>query len=66
MWVMSSVEVEDGRQGDGADVQTSRFTYSGDRWVPLLREQLGFTSIVEQQLAGDGTGVLRSYERTGT
>lgn len=62
MWVMSSVEVHDGRQGDGDDLQRSRFTYSGATWDPLLREQLGFSSIVEQQLDGSGN-VARSYER---
>jgi RHS repeat-associated protein len=62
VWVMSSVEVDDGRSGDGPDVQRSEFTYEGMLWDPLLRELLGFSSIREDQIDEDG-GVLRSYER---
>lgn len=62
VWVMSSVEVHDGRDGDGASVQRSEFTYAGNVYDPLLRELLGFSSIVETQVDGAGL-VLRSYER---
>lgn len=69
MWVMSSVEVDDGREGDGPSVQRSVFTYQQNRWDPLLRESLGFARIREYQVEmvpGDDRGqdkVLRYYER---
>ena len=50
VWVMKSVEMEDGRSGDGIDVQKSTFTYSGAVFDPALREQLGFSSVTERQL----------------
>jgi len=67
IWVMASVEVDDGRdvpavpaadgeldvqQGDGADVQVSTFTYDGDRYDPAEREMLGYAVAVEQQRDG--------------
>lgn len=62
LWVMSSVEVDDGRSGDGPSVQRSEFTYDGNIYDPLLRELLGFSSIREDQVDSGGA-VLRSYER---
>jgi RHS repeat-associated protein len=62
VWVMSSVEVDDGRGGDGPDVQRSEYTYDGNVYDPLLRELLGFSSVREDQVDEAGT-VLRSYER---
>lgn len=62
VWVMSSVEVDDGRSGDGVSVQRSLFTYTGNVYDPLLRELLGFASIREDQVDAVGS-VLRSYER---
>ncbi len=53
---MKTVEFDDGRAGDGPDVQRRRFAYDGERWDPLLREQLGFTSIIEEQLNENGAG----------
>lgn len=67
LWVMSSVEFDDGRSGDGPDVQRSEFSYDGDAWDRLLREQLGFSSVREEQVDFGGINgarrVLRSYER---
>lgn len=62
VWVMSAVEVDDGRAGDGPSVQRSAFTYSGNVYDPLLRELLGFDFIREDQVDENGT-ILRSYER---
>jgi hypothetical protein len=62
VWVMSSVEFDDGRAGDGPSVQRSEYTYDGNVYDPLLRELLGFDSIREDQVDGNGV-VLRSFER---
>jgi RHS repeat-associated protein len=62
VWVMSSVEVDDGRAGDGPSTQRSEFTYGGNAYDPLLRELLGFSSIREDQLDENGV-VQRSFER---
>ena len=35
VWVMSAVEVDDGRSGDGPDVQRSEFTYDGNIYDPF-------------------------------
>lgn len=74
LWVMSSVEVDDGRsvegddgRSDGADVQRSEFSYVGNVWDRLLREQLGFSKVREEQVDFGGAGgakrVLRAYDR---
>ncbi|MGH9153744.1 MAG: SpvB/TcaC N-terminal domain-containing protein [Acidimicrobiales bacterium] len=67
LWVLSSVEFDDGRSGDGPDVQRSEFSYDGNVWDRLLREQLGFSTVREDQVDLGGAGgtrrVLRSYER---
>ena len=62
VWVMSSVEADDGRAGDGVSVRRSEFTYSGNVFDRLLREQFGFAKVREDQLDVDGS-ILRSYER---
>ncbi|RIK37697.1 MAG: hypothetical protein DCC55_23470, partial [Chloroflexi bacterium] len=62
VWVMSAVEVDDGRAGDGPSVQRSVFTYSGNIYDPLLRELMGFNFIREDQVDENGA-ILRSYER---
>ncbi len=62
VWVMSSIEVDDGRAGDGPSVQRSEFTYSGNAYDPLLRELLGFSFIREDQIDENGI-VQRSFER---
>lgn len=61
LWVMSTVEFDDGRHGDGVSVQRSNFSYDGNAYDPLLRDLMGFSSIREDQLDADGT-VLRSFE----
>jgi YD repeat-containing protein len=75
IWVMSSLEVDDGRdvapvapgageldsqQGDGPDVQVSTFTYVGNRYDPVEREMMGYGSVVEEQRDGaHNAAVLR-------
>jgi len=63
IWTLSRVQVNDGRPGDGVDVNTSTYTYSGGRFDRLEREMLGYGSVVEHQLAADGSTV-RSIEDT--
>ncbi len=63
IWVMKSVEMDDGRSGDGVNVQKSTFDYSGAVFDPALREQLGFDTVVETQL-GENGATLRSFERS--
>jgi YD repeat-containing protein len=63
VWTLSKVQVNDGRPGDGADVKTSTYAYSGGRYNKLEREMLGYSSVIEHQLATDGS-VLRTIEQT--
>jgi len=46
-WVLSSLEIEDGRPGDGADRRKSTFTYEGGRYHRHEREFLGFALVTE-------------------
>lgn len=70
VWNMVSVEADDGRPGDGADVQLSTFEYAGDRYNKLEREMLGYSSLIERQREFKGDGnvsddpILRTIERT--
>lgn len=63
LWTLSKVQVNDGRTGDGADVKTSTYEYAGGRYNRLEREMLGYSSVIEHQLAADGS-VLRSIEQS--
>jgi RHS repeat-associated protein len=63
VWTLSRLEVDDGRPGDGANVSASTFTYAGGRYSRLEREVLGYSSVIEHQLAADGSTVLRSIEQ---
>ncbi len=69
VWTLSSVEVDDGRPGDGVDVRLSTYEYSGGRYNRLEREMLGYSTVIERQraFAGDGNvaddPVLRVIER---
>ncbi|MEA2355665.1 MAG: hypothetical protein QOD61_1794, partial [Solirubrobacteraceae bacterium] len=68
-WVLSSVQTDDGRPGDGADTLLSTYTYSGANYSRLERQQLGYGKVTEYQRADQGDGnvyddpVLRSTER---
>jgi RHS repeat-associated protein len=68
-WVLSSVEVDDNRPGDGADTQLTTYDYADNRFNPLEREFLGYGTVTERErgYAGDGDArddpLLRSVER---
>jgi RHS repeat-associated protein len=70
VWTLASVEVDDGRPGNGVDVRLSTYEYSGGRYDRLEREMLGYSSVIERQraFAADGNvaddPVLRHIERT--
>ncbi len=63
IWTLSKVQVNDGRPGDGADISTSTYTYAGGHYDRLEREMLGYSSVIENQLADDGS-IARSIEDT--
>ncbi len=46
IWVMSSLQMDDNRAGDGPDTQVTTFEYSGNAYNPLEREFLGYTNVV--------------------
>jgi RHS repeat-associated protein len=56
LWLLARVEVDDGRPGDGPDVQLSTFEYEGNEFDSLERELMGYSSITEHQreFADDG------------
>ncbi len=68
-WVLASVQVDDGRSGDGADTLLRTFEYSDNEYNPLERELLGYGKVVERQREDSGDGdvsddpLLRSVER---
>ena len=70
LWLMTSVEVDDGRPGDGPDVQLSTFEYEGNEFDALERELMGYSTTTEHQrkFADDGNvandPLLRSTVRT--
>ena len=70
LWLMTSVEVDDGRPGDGPDVQLSTFEYEGNELDALERELMGYSTTTEHQrkFADDGNvandPLLRSTVRT--
>ncbi|MFC4122900.1 SpvB/TcaC N-terminal domain-containing protein [Nonomuraea zeae] len=61
-WVLASATTRDGQAGDGADAQSSSFTYTGGVYDRLNREFLGYTTVVASDLAENGT-VYRSTVR---
>lgn len=64
-WVMSRVDVDDGRPGDGVNHQVSTYSYDGNRYNPLERQFLGFRVVTQNQIdVTDSDKVLRTYVRT--
>jgi len=61
-WVLSNVTTDDGTPGDGVDRRTTKYDYTGGRYDPLEREELGYEMVTERQLGEDGS-TLRSWER---
>ena len=68
-WLLSSVEVDDNRAGDGPDTLLTTYDYSGNAFNSLEREFLGYDRVVERQrrFADDGNPyddeLLRSTDR---
>lgn len=64
-WVMSSVDVFDGRPGDGPDHQLTTYQYANNVYNPLERDFLGYQTVTEQDrdTSVAGNPVLRSIER---
>ncbi|MDX2070966.1 MAG: SpvB/TcaC N-terminal domain-containing protein [Haliscomenobacter sp.] len=49
-WVLSSVETNDGVQGDGADRSKITFTYSGGKYSRRERDFYGFNQVIAKEL----------------
>lgn len=65
-WVLSRLELDDNRPGDGPDVQVRTFEYDGGQYDPLERDFLGYRTVTERQRdsAADGEPVVRSIQRS--
>ena len=50
VWTMASVEVNDGRAGDGVDVRRTAFAYEGLKFDRLHRASLGFAKVTETEI----------------
>src|SRR5690606_36073213 len=50
VWSMSRLDVHDGRPGDGADTESTRFTYDGLRFDVPHRASLGYSTITATEL----------------
>ena len=49
-WTMESVSTDDGRPGDGADVQKVEYDYAGLKYDRVHRQSLGFGAIVAREM----------------
>src|SRR6185437_10793612 len=60
-WVLSTVTVNDGHAGDGADVQQTTYSYTGGVYSRLEREFYGYSQVTQQQLdTQNGNTVYRT------
>ncbi|HSB85974.1 MAG TPA: SpvB/TcaC N-terminal domain-containing protein, partial [Ilumatobacteraceae bacterium] len=50
VWDMASLEVDDGRVGDGADVRRTTFEYEGLKFDRLQRASLGYATVTETEV----------------
>lgn len=50
VWDMASVEVDDGRPGDGVDVRRTSYTYEGLKTDRLHRDSLGYARVTETEI----------------
>ena len=65
IWVMSNVEIDDGRDrsgpgddtGDGDDTYTSRFEYRGLNYSVVHRDSLGYDTVVTTETDDSGTAL---------
>jgi RHS repeat-associated protein len=63
-WLLTRVAVNDGRPGDGQDVQLTTYEYSGGVYDRLEREFLGYGTVIERHRdAGNADAVFRSITR---
>lgn len=59
-WVLSTVTLNDGHAGDGADNQTTTYTYTGGVYNRLEREFYGYSQVTQAQLdTQNGNAVYR-------
>ena len=49
-WVLSRVDTDDGRPGDGADIRATTYEYDGLRYDRVHRASLGYSSIIAREL----------------
>src|SRR6185369_9269604 len=50
VWTMASVEVNDGRPGDGVDVRRTAYSYTGLKSDRLHRDSLGYATVTETEI----------------
>ncbi|WP_278234993.1 SpvB/TcaC N-terminal domain-containing protein [Isoptericola sp. AK164] len=62
LWVMSEVEYDDGRPGDGTDVQRREFSYDGNAYDHLHRTTLGFSEVVQHEIDVDADPAVPGAE----
>jgi hypothetical protein len=55
-WVLSRVDVNDGRPGDGADITATTYEYAGLRYDRVHRQSLGFGMITARELDAGAAG----------
>ena len=65
VWNMASVEVNDGRAGDGIDVRLTSYTYEGLKTDRLHRASLGYATVTETEFdtAADPPNPVRATVR---
>lgn len=63
-WVLSTVTVNDGHAGDGADVQATSYSYTGGVYSRLEREFYGYSQVTQSQLdTANSNAVYRKVVR---
>ena len=50
VWTMESVSIDDGRPGDGVDVQKVEYDYAGLKYDRVHRDSLGYATITETEI----------------
>jgi RHS repeat-associated protein len=59
-WVLSTVTLNDGHAGDGADVQATTYSYAGGVYSRLEREFYGYAQVTQQLLdTANGNSLYR-------
>ncbi|HEX6686864.1 MAG TPA: SpvB/TcaC N-terminal domain-containing protein [Candidatus Limnocylindrales bacterium] len=63
-WVLTRYTVNDGRPGDGPDVQLVTYEYAGGKYNRLEREFFGYGTVTERHRdTGNGEAIYRSVVR---